>query len=71
MDFLPVSLKLARQRCLIVGGGSIAWRKAQLLAQADACIDVLSPEIDPQLLALVETTHGQHINDVYSSSFTL
>lgn len=67
MDFLPVSLKLAGQRCLIVGGGSIAWRKAQLLALADACIDVLSPEIDPQLLSLIEAGQGRHIRASYSS----
>lgn len=71
MDFLPVSLKLAGQRCLIVGGGSIAWRKAQLLALADACIDVLSPEIDPQLLALIEAGQGQHLMASYSPTIEL
>ena len=38
MDFLPISLKLKQQRCLIVGGGNIAYRKAQLLAAAGATI---------------------------------
>ncbi|MGL5403791.1 MAG: NAD(P)-dependent oxidoreductase, partial [Acinetobacter sp.] len=45
MEIFPISLKLQQQRCLIVGGGHIAYRKALLLAKAGAKIDVLAPEI--------------------------
>lgn len=71
MDLLPVTLKLSKQRCLIVGGGSIAWRKAQLLADAGACIDVLAPAIEPQLKALVEKTQGQYLSAAYSENLEL
>lgn len=71
MDLLPITLKLSRQRCLIVGGGNIAWRKAQLLADADACIDVLAPVIEPQLQALVEKTKGQYLPAAYSQQLEL
>ncbi len=67
MDFLPISLKLKQQRCLIVGGGNIAYRKAQLLAAAGATIDVLAPQIAPQLLQLVQQTIGQHIVQAYTN----
>lgn len=60
MDIFPISLKLQQQRCLIVGGGHIAYRKAVLLARAGAIIDVLSPAIDDQLLALIQQTQGQY-----------
>ena len=40
MDIFPISLKLQQQRCLIVGGGHIAYRKAGLLQKAGAIIDV-------------------------------
>ncbi|XID74405.1 siroheme synthase CysG [Alkanindiges sp. WGS2144] len=66
MDLLPISLKLVRQRCLLVGGGNIAWRKAQLLADAGARIDVLAPIIEPQLRALVEQSGGQYAQQAYS-----
>ncbi|MFI7913692.1 NAD(P)-dependent oxidoreductase, partial [Acinetobacter baumannii] len=45
MDIFPISLKLQQQRCLIVGGGHIALRKATLLAKAGAIIDVVAPAI--------------------------
>lgn len=67
MDFLPISLKLKQQPCLIVGGGNIAYRKAQLLAAAGATIDVLAPDIAPQLLQLVQQTLGQHIVQTYTN----
>jgi siroheme synthase (precorrin-2 oxidase/ferrochelatase) len=34
----PISLKLQQQRCLIVGGGHIAYRKALLLVKAGAIL---------------------------------
>ena len=60
MDIFPISLKLQNQRCLLVGGGRIAYRKAVLLQQAGAIIDVVAPDIDPQLLNVVQQTQGQY-----------
>lgn len=61
MDIFPISLKLQQQPCLIVGGGRIAYRKAVLLAKAGAIINVIAPEIDAQLLALVTQSHGHYV----------
>ncbi|MCE7533186.1 siroheme synthase CysG [Acinetobacter nosocomialis] len=69
MDIFPISLKLQQQRCLIVGGGHIALRKATLLAKAGAIIDIVAPEIEEQLLQLVTTTSGQHFAEVFSEKF--
>ncbi|MGK8803336.1 siroheme synthase CysG [Acinetobacter seifertii] len=69
MDIFPISLKLQQQRCLIVGGGHIALRKATLLAKAGAIIDIVAPEIEEQLLQLVTTTNGQHFVEVFSEKF--
>ena len=60
MDIFPISLKLQQQKCLLVGGGHIAYRKALLLAKAGACIHVIAPEIEPLLLELVHATQGQY-----------
>ncbi len=69
MDIFPISLKLQQQRCLIVGGGHIALRKATLLAKAGAIIDIVAPEIEEQLLQLVTATSGQHFAEVFSEKF--
>ena len=61
MDIFPISLRLQQQRCLIVGGGQIALRKATLLHKAGAIIDVVAPEIDSQLLDVVQISAGQHL----------
>lgn len=59
MDIFPISLKLKQQLCLIVGGGSIAFRKASLLAKAGAILHVIAPEIDENLKMLVQASHGE------------
>ena len=71
MDLLPITLKLTAQPCLLVGGGAIAYRKAALLADAGGVIDVLAPDIQDNLLALVEQTGGRYMASGYSSSFYL
>ena len=66
MNIFPISLKLQQQRCLIVGGGHIAYRKANLLVKAGAIIDVIAPEIEPDLQQLVEKSLGQYIQAPFS-----
>lgn len=65
MDIFPISLKLQQQRCLIVGGGQIALRKAILLHKAGAIIDVVAPEIEAQLLEVVQNSAGQHLQALF------
>lgn len=66
MEIFPISLKLQQQRCLIVGGGHIAYRKANLLVKAGAIVDVIAPAIIPELRQLVEQSTGQYIQSVFS-----
>ncbi|WP_202745772.1 siroheme synthase CysG [Acinetobacter baumannii] len=69
MDIFPISLKLQQQRCLIVGGGHIALRKATLLAKAGAIIDVVAPAIEDQLLQLIKTTDGEPFIEAFAENF--
>lgn len=51
MEVLPLSLKLAGQPVLVVGGGEVARRKIQLLAAAGADIEVVAPDMATDLRA--------------------
>ena len=71
MDIFPISLKLQQQPCLIVGGGHIAYRKAVLLHKAGALIHIIAPDIDANLLQLVEESQGQYIQALYPAQIQL
>ena len=71
MDVLPIALKLRGQRCLLVGGGQIARRKARLLLSAGAVLDVLSPEILPDLQQDVQASGGLYRSESYACALDL
>ncbi|MEJ5032839.1 siroheme synthase CysG [Acinetobacter sp. MYb177] len=71
MDIFPISLKLQQQPCLIVGGGHIAYRKAVLLHKAGAVIHIIAPDIEANLLQLVEESQGQYIQALYPAQIQL
>jgi siroheme synthase-like protein len=50
--YYPLSLKVGGERCLVVGGGAIALRKARSLAKAGARLTVVSPEMLPSFGSL-------------------
>jgi uroporphyrin-III C-methyltransferase/precorrin-2 dehydrogenase/sirohydrochlorin ferrochelatase len=49
MNFLPIFLNIREQACLVVGGGTTASRKVELLLRANAKVTVVAPELSPQL----------------------
>jgi len=49
---LPISLLLKGRRCLVVGGGRVAARKAAKLTEAGADLTVVAPTIREQIKAL-------------------
>lgn len=54
MAFYPVNLNIEKRVCIIVGGGSVAHRKAVGLLEAGASIRVISPQLVEGLQQLVE-----------------
>lgn len=52
--YLPVMLDLVGKRCLVVGGGHEALRKSRSLLDVGAQVEVVSPELLPELKALAE-----------------
>lgn len=69
MDYLPLFHRLQGQSCLLVGGGAIARRKAELLLKAGARLDVIAPRIDPLLQQLITDHHGQVFSRSYAPEF--
>jgi precorrin-2 dehydrogenase / sirohydrochlorin ferrochelatase len=52
-SYYPVFVNLQGKRCLVVGGGEVATRKAQGLLEADAQVFVVSPRLSRALANLV------------------
>ncbi|MGV6815991.1 MAG: siroheme synthase CysG [Thiotrichales bacterium] len=66
MDYLPIFLNLQSQPCLVVGGGTIAVRKAALLAQAGAKIRLVAPVI----AAEIESGEPAHAYELIRREFS-
>jgi uroporphyrin-III C-methyltransferase/precorrin-2 dehydrogenase/sirohydrochlorin ferrochelatase len=49
MNFLPIFYNISAKSCLVVGGGAIAARKAELLLKAEGRVRVIAPEIDDRI----------------------
>jgi uroporphyrin-III C-methyltransferase/precorrin-2 dehydrogenase/sirohydrochlorin ferrochelatase len=67
VDYFPAFLNLRGQRVLLVGGGNIALRKAELLVRAQALVLVVSPEINDPLQALVLSSGGNCLFETYDT----
>jgi uroporphyrin-III C-methyltransferase/precorrin-2 dehydrogenase/sirohydrochlorin ferrochelatase len=60
MDHLPIYLKLAGERCAVIGGGEVAARKARLLLDAGARVTVTAPALCETLADLVQQGRIEH-----------
>jgi hydroxymethylbilane synthase len=65
---LPVSLRVAGRLIVIVGGGTVAARKAQTFVEAGARIRVVAPRICPSLQALLDEQSGESIARAYRTA---
>lgn len=45
MGYFPIYLEISGRRCLVIGGGTVAERKAAALLDAGAEVTVLSPDV--------------------------
>jgi siroheme synthase-like protein len=57
MTLLPIALDVEAKRCLIVGGGAVALRKARALLDCKASVHLIAPQLSEEsksLLAQVE-----------------
>jgi len=69
MNTFPLFFKLEDRKVLIVGGGEVALRKADLLSRAGACITILAPDISHELQALLTDDKHQFIYENYNKAY--
>jgi len=55
MDYLPIFYRLTNQPCLVVGGGSIAARKAELLLKANGKVQVVALKVGAAVRDMAST----------------
>jgi siroheme synthase-like protein len=49
MADLPIILRVAGKRCVVIGGGPVAKRRAAALLEAGADVVLIAPDVDPEL----------------------
>jgi siroheme synthase-like protein len=54
----PVSLDVSGRSCLVVGGGSVAARKARALLDCGATVTVIAPTLSDDMEALIPSLHA-------------
>lgn len=54
MNFYPVNLNLKNKKCFVIGGGNVAFRKILGLLNANASVEVFSPEVCENISNLAE-----------------
>ena len=69
MNAFPLFFKLEDRKVLIVGGGDVALRKADLLSRAGACITILAPSISHEIQALLSDSKHELIYENYNKTY--
>ena len=68
MDYFPVFMDLRDQQCLVVGGGTVARRKAEALMRSGAKVRLVAPKISLELKTLVLEHQGEVLVRAFQSA---
>ncbi len=55
LSYYPAFLNLSGKKCAVFGGGRVALRKVKMFLDFDAEVEVISPELCPELVQLVSS----------------
>lgn len=68
MDFLPIFLNIKDRKCLLVGGGEVAARKAALLTRAGARLCVVAPSVSEMLKSACDPISTEYLKSEFHNS---
>lgn len=78
MAYFPFMIDIKNKKCLVVGGGTIAFHKVKILSEYEVRIDVVSPKVCRELYALAEDydtieihQRGFQDNDIEKKDFVV
>ena len=69
--YYPVSLDMTDKRCVIIGGGAVAERKAERLIECNAQVVVVSRSLTPVLEDRKKANTIEHIDADYEKKTIL
>ena len=64
--YYPIFLNIRGKRCVVVGGGAVALRKVKALLEHEASVEVISPELCPELSQLAKSRAIQVLQRNYN-----
>lgn len=65
--YYPIMLNVENKKAVLVGGGSVGFRKSKRLVEAGADLIVISPDLDDRFKEI--EGKFQHIRDLYKISY--
>lgn len=65
-EWYPILLDLKGRTCVVIGGGTVAARKARGLLDAGANVTVVSPKLIPELSELADAGRISHLLKAYA-----
>ncbi len=69
MKYYPIYLDITNKRCVVVGGGDVAGRKAERLLDFGARVTVIGKRLTPLLETMKKEGRIEHIAADYDQSF--
>lgn len=69
MKYYPIYLDITNKRCIVVGGGDVAERKAERLLSFGARVTVIGKALTPLLETMKRDGRIEHINADYDGTF--
>lgn len=68
MDLLPIFLNIRNKKCVVIGGGEVAYRKATLLLRADADLTIIAPSLSEDLENLCKQNDSHIIKRAFQKT---
>ena len=65
--YYPISLDISGRRCVVIGGGEVALRKVRALLEHGAMVQVVSPDLCPELEELLAAGRIMAVKRAYEA----